>query len=308
MLRINIYKFENLSSKVTILPDVTVNLPRINSLYLNNLTLDEANSLITKRYKQIIKNPIVYIDLIKARPIRINVNGEVQRPGIYSLNTKRMDTVSNTDGGEALTNYNEGWPTVIDAIQKAGGLTTEANLRRIILRRLNKDDGNIDEIVLNFWESLFEGRLIDNYVIFDGDIIYIENSKMHTLEEKTFISSTNLAPSTINVKVIGEVKNPGRTNVRTNSPIMEGILNAGGFTNRSNRKKITLLRLNNNGNIERKTFLNDNSGKKNIFLEDRDVIFVDDNSLSKTSNNLKNLVEPIKPIIDAATFYKIFFD
>ena len=135
LLRINIYKFENLSSKVTILPDGTVNLPRINSLYLNNLTLDEANSLITKRYKQIIKNPIVYIDLIKARPIRINVNGEVQRPGIYSLNTKRMDTVSNTDGGEALTNHNEGWPTVIDAIQKSGGLTTEANLRRIILRR-----------------------------------------------------------------------------------------------------------------------------------------------------------------------------
>ena len=68
------------------------------------------------------------------------------------------------------------------------------------------------------------------------------------------------------------------------------------------------MRLNNNGVIEKKTFLNDNSGKKNIFLKDRDVIFVDDNSLSKTSNNLKNLVAPIKPIIDAATFYKIFFD
>ena len=308
LLRINLYKFENLSSKVTILPDGTVNLPRINSLYLNNLSLDEANSLITERYKQIIKNPIVYIDLIKARPIRINVNGEVQRPGIYSLNTKRMDTVSNSDGGEAIKNYNEGWPTVVDAIQKAGGLTTEANLRKIKLRRLNKEDGNIDEIVINFWESLFEGKLIDNYVIFDGDSIYIENSQILNQEEKTFISSTNLAPSTISVKVIGEVKNPGRTSVRSNSPIMEGVLNAGGFTNRSNRKKITLLRLNNNGNIQKKTFLNDNSGKENIFLKDRDVIFVDDSALSKTSNNLKNIVEPIKPIIDAATLYKIFFD
>ena len=95
-----------------------------------------------------------------------------------------MDTVSNSDGGEAITNYNEGWPTVVDAIQKAGGLTTEANLRKIKLRRLNKEDGNIDEIVINFWESLFEGKLIDNYVIFDGDSIYIENSQILNQEEK----------------------------------------------------------------------------------------------------------------------------
>ena len=69
---------------------------------------------------------------------------------------------------------------------------------------------------------------------------------------------------------------------------MEGVLNAGGFTNRSNRKKITLLRLNNNGNIQKKTFLNDNSDKKNIFLKDRDVIFIDENSLSKFRKKIKN--------------------
>ena len=77
---------------------------------------------------------------------------------------------------------------------------------------------------------------------------------------------------------------------------------------RANRKRITLLRLNNNGKIEKKTILNHDLAKNNEFLKDRDVIFIDDNSLSKTSNNLKKLVEPIRPIIDAATFYKIFFD
>ncbi len=307
-LKINIYKFEYLSSKVKILPDGTINLPRINSLYINDLTLDEAKSLITKKFKDIIKNPIVYIDLIEARPIRININGEVQIPGIYSLNTKRIDKVSNTDGGEGLLNNNQGWPTVVDAIQKAGGFTNEANLRKIKLRRYKKNNGKTDEIIINFWESLFEGKLVQNYEIFDGDSIYIENSKLYSQEEKTFISSSNLAPSTISVKVIGEVKNPGNTNVRSSSPIMEGILNAGGFTNRSNRKKITLLRLNNNGKIEKNTFFNDDAVKKQIFLKDRDVIFVDAGSLAKTSNNLKKLVEPIKPIIDAATFYKIFFD
>ena len=101
-LLISIYKFEEFSSEVEILPDGTVNLPRVNSIYVRDLTLDEANLLITKSYKKIIKNPIVYINLIQSRPIRININGEVQRPGIYSIDTQRFNNISNTDGGEGL--------------------------------------------------------------------------------------------------------------------------------------------------------------------------------------------------------------
>ena len=53
-------------------------------------------------------------------------------------------------------------------------------------------------------ESLFEGKLVENYEIFDGDSIYIENSKLYTQEEKTLISSSNLSPATISVRVIGD--------------------------------------------------------------------------------------------------------
>ena len=308
ILKIKIFKFENFSAQVKVLPDGTINLPRVNSLYVKNLTLDEANKLITKNYQKIIRNPLVYIDLLQTRPIRIKISGEVQRPGIYSLDTREVNEISNTDGGEQLILNNSGWPTIIDAIQKAGGLTNEADLRKIILKRQNKETGNLDEIVINIWDNLLSGSLIRNHEIFDDDTIFVGNSNISTQKEKTFISSTNLSPSTISVRVIGEVINPGSTNVRSNSPIMEGILNAGGFTNRANRKKLTLLRLNNDGKIEKKTILNHDSAKNNVFLKDRDVIFIDDNSLSKTSNNLKKLVEPIRPIIDAATFYKIFFD
>lgn len=307
-LLISIYKFEEFSSEVEILPDGTVNLPRLNSIHIRNLTLDEASLLITKSYKKIIKNPIVYINLIQSRPIRINVNGEVQRPGIYSLDTQRFNNVSNTDGGEGFKTSNKGWPTVLDAILQAGGLKVNANLKEIKLYRPIRGEDKAEEIILNIWDSFLRGGSNQYYEIFDGDSIFVSSSEKSTQKEKTFLSSTNLAPATITVKVIGEVVNPGNTNVRNSSPIMEGILNAGGFTKRSNRKKITLLRLNNNGTIEKKTFINLNSGKKDTFLKDRDVIFVDDNSLSKTSNTLKNLIEPLRPIIDAATFYKIISD
>ena len=307
-LLISIYKFEEFNSEVEILPDGTVNLPRVNSIYVRNLTLDEANLLITKSYKRIIKNPIIYINLIQSRPIRININGEVQRPGIYSLDTNRFNNISNTDGGEGFRTKNKGWPTVLDAILQAGGLKMDANLKEIKLYRPIRGGDKTEEIILNIWDRFLRGGSNEYYEIFDGDSIFVSSSEKSTQKEKAFLSSTNLAPATITVKVIGEVINPGHINVRNSSPIMEGILNAGGFTKRSNRKKIILLRLNNNGTIEKKTFTNFNSGKKDTFLKDRDVIFVDDNSLSKTSNTLKNLIEPIKPIIDAATFYKIISD
>ncbi len=307
-LRISIYKFEEFSSEVEVLPDGAINLPRVNSIYVRNLTLDEASLLITKSYKTIIKNPIVYINLIQSRPIRIKINGEVQRPGIYSLDTQRLNNISNTDGGEGFQTNSKGWPTVLDAILQAGGLKMDANLKEIKLYRPIRGKDKTEEIILNIWDRFLRGGSNEYYEIFDGDSIFVSSSEKSTQKEKAFLSSTNLAPATITVKVIGEVINPGDTNVRSSSPIMEGILNAGGFTKRSNRKKITLLRLNNNGTIEKKTFTNFNSGNKDTFLKDRDIIFVDDNSLSKTSNTLKTLVEPLKPILDAGTFYKIITD
>ena len=246
--------------------------------------------------------------MLQSRPIRINIFGEVQRPGIYSLETNQISQISNTDGGEVLMNNNKGWPTVIDALQQAGGLKTSANLRKIKLRRYNKTSKKIDEININLLNTLLRGEFIKNYEIFDEDSIYVENSEISSQEEKTFISSTNLAPSTITVKVIGEVNNPGDTNVRTSSPIMQAILNAGGFTNKSNKNKVTVLRLNKKGEFVKNTFSIKSLEQNNNYLKDRDVIFVDDSSLSKTSNNLKLLVEPLRPILDAATFYKVFLD
>ena len=307
VIKVAVYKFDSFASTVKIMPDGTINLPRINSINVNNLSIDEANKLITNRYKEIIRNPIVYIDLIKSRPVTININGEVERPGIYTLNTEQNNGLVNLDNSNQLVN-NIGWPTIIEAIQKAGGLTLNADLRRIKLRRYNKEKDSLDEININFWDKLVKGGFIQNYEIFDGDNIYIESSSISKQEEKNFISSTNLAKSFINVTVIGQVKNPGQIKLKANSPVKQAVLNAGGFTRKSNQKKLTLLRLKNNGKIEKNIISDDSLLLNKNFLKENDVVFVDENSLSKTTNNLKDLVEPIRPILDAATLYKILFD
>ena len=308
VISIKLYKFEDFTSTVTILPDGTINLPRINPLYIDKLSLNEANDLITKRYKKIIKTPIVYVDLIKARPLRINVVGEVQRPGFYSMNSKQQNQISNSDGGESLNIKSFGWPSVIEAIQIAGGLTTEADFRKVKLKRFNKANNKIEIINIDFWEPLSNGSLNSNYPIFDGDIVYVSRALTSTMDEKFVISKSNLAPSTITVSVIGEVVNPGKTNIRSNSPIRQSILNAGGYTAGANRSKITLLRLKNNGMIEKKVLkAKDFDSLNNIYLEDRDVVIVDKNKLAKTSKSLKSFVEPLNPVISAATMYELLF-
>ena len=309
VLSIRIYKFDTFNSTITIMPDGYVNLTRIKPLSLNGLTLEKANQLITNEYKTILKNPIIYIDLLRARPIRVNIAGEVQKPGIYTMNTSETNVISNSDGGEAMIVQSKGWPSVFELIQKSGGLKTNADLRKIKLKRFNREKYNFEEIEINLWNYLNANGFNKNYPIFDGDSVFVSKTLELSQKEKLEISKSNFAPTTITVTVIGEVKNPGQTTITSNSPIQNAILNAGGFTYKANKRKITLLRLQEDGTIKKKIFNNKNSqsSKKNFFLKDRDVVFIDNNSLSKTTTNLNAIIEPLAPLVNAASIYKIFF-
>ena len=60
------------------------------------------------------------------RPILVFLIGEIERPGIYSLTNNEE---SNLAGGPQIRN--NGLNTIVDAIQKAGGITQNANLEKV---------------------------------------------------------------------------------------------------------------------------------------------------------------------------------
>lgn len=307
ILSVNIYKLPSLNSKITVLPDGYINLPRIDSIRIEGLNLEEAKNIIENKYKKILKNPLIYVDLLKARPISINIIGQVQRPGIYSISTNENNQISNTDGGESISIKNTGWPTLINGIQKAGGLKPNANIKDIKLRRVNRKTNKVYEKSINLWNLLQDGSLPINYRIFDGDTIFIKKVNNSSNEIK-LISESNLAPSNITVTVIGEVNNPGKQNISSNSPVKLAILSSGGFTKNANTSIVNLLRLNED-KLEKKqiNFIKKEYKSPKNLLRDGDVVFVDKNKLSKTTTNLKTLVEPVTPIINAASLYKILF-
>ena len=105
---------------MAVLPGGTVNLPRIGSQQVWRLTRDQARYLITRTYKKVLGRPVVYLDLVATRPLRVSVTGEVQRRGLYAIGLKEVNQLANTDGGESSTVTSQGWPTLVEAIQKAG--------------------------------------------------------------------------------------------------------------------------------------------------------------------------------------------
>ena len=305
-LAIKVFQMENFSQDVNILPDGTINLPRIGSIYINRLTLNELNQLITKEYKRILKRPIIYINLIQTRPLRIIVSGEVNRPGIYSLDLVNKSKFQNNSGDETYNLTSKGWPTIIEAIQKAGGLTSRADLRKINLKRKDKHSKDIN-IKINLWEPLKNGSSITNHYIFDGDRLLIEKSLKINENELQTISRSNFTPSTILVNVIGEVVKPGIQSLRPNIPLTEALLSAGGITSKANKTGIKHIRLKQDGSIET-TVIKYNSTFKinNKILQDRDIILVPKNKLAKTSETLKNYLEPVRPMLDSISIYKMF--
>ena len=120
-LEIKVFQMDSFNKEISVLPDGTISLPRIGSLFVNELTLDETRRLITNKYKKVLKRPIVYINLVQARPLRITISGEVQRPGIYSLDLMNNGELQNYSGGGA-PKWGSFAPTLPPTSQSAFGI------------------------------------------------------------------------------------------------------------------------------------------------------------------------------------------
>ena len=72
-LAMKVFQVEGFEAVAAVLPDGTLNLPRIGTLRVWGLTLDQARSAITTAYGKILRDPIIYLDLVGTRPLRVSV-------------------------------------------------------------------------------------------------------------------------------------------------------------------------------------------------------------------------------------------
>jgi len=76
------------------------------------------------------------------------------------------------------------------------------------------------------------------------------------------------------VSVIGKVNHPGKVALLDGMRVYDGIVNAGGFLDSSNRKKITITRGGEQHTFNAADFLHGKNVEQNIPLQDGDVIEV----------------------------------
>ena len=305
VLELRLFDVPELSGEITVLNDGSVSIPLAGVVMMNGLTLQQAAAKTRSILERQLLRPELQLRVIKPRPIRVSVVGAVERPGLYSLTTRET---SQTEGNPITTI--SGLPTLVDAIQKAGGITQQANLRSVRLqRRLPGDPIRFKITRLNLLELVLEGDQQQNPFLFDGDSIKLEHAE-ESPSESLELAAANLSPRVIQVNVIGEVNNPGLLQLRANTPLVQAILAAGGLKDwRSNGGNVELVRINRNGSATLKRFRfdisSDASNTTNPPLRSGDTVRVNRSLLAKGSDAVRAVSEPVGGFVTIWSLFRL---
>lgn len=286
---------------VLILPDGTCTLALLGTVQLSGLSLGQASRWLTSLYSRHLVRPQLILSLIRPRPVQVSVLGEVNRPGLYSFAPAPGATSA---AGVPITGLN----TVVSAIQAAGGITLDADIRKVILRRPSSAAAGDRQSVLDLAQLLQTGNQLQNPILFDGDTLIVSRAVQPLPSEVIEIGASNLSPSLINVTVVGEVKAPGNLALPANAPLQEALARAGGPNDwRADKNQIELVRINRDGSATRE-FYSYRPGQSistgfNPPLRDRDTLIVRRSTYGQALDLLNQVVVPLVQLSNSLYFY-----
>lgn len=149
LIEVSVYNVPELSTKARIGNSGDIYLPLVDYVHVNDLTLEEAQTLIEKRLVDggFVRSAHVTIFLDESASQGVTVLGEVTRPGIYPAIGERK---------------------LFDMISAAGGFTVSAG-RKVSIIRLHSQS---EPITVNLPRNLADD-LQDDIQIFPGDTITV---------------------------------------------------------------------------------------------------------------------------------------
>lgn len=237
----------------------TIFYPYVGTVKVAGLTMHEVRRLLTQRIRRTITNPQLDVRVAAFRSQKAYVVGEVTEPGPQAITDIPM--------------------TIIDAINRAGGITREADMLNV---RLNRD-GQVHEIdLLGLYES---GDVQQNILLKDGDILHVPDQN----QQKVF--------------VLGEVATPGSLLMhKGRMTLAEAIGDAGGFDRTSsNPEQVFVIR----GTIEAPQVfhLNTKSPQALILgdqfkLKPRDVVYVETAGITRWNRVIEQLLPTVSMLRD----------
>ena len=306
----SVFKIEGYEAQVQVLSDGTINLPRLGTVEVWGLTLEEARQRITDGYNQFLRRPLVYLDLVEQRPVRVTVTGHVLRPGVFTLPVTGKGSSGSSGDSTGVGADGGGWPTMVDVIQKSGGISATGDLARLeLLRPSPIPGGPTQSYVFDYLTVLKNGGFAPNPLIYDGDSIRVHKATKPFNVDLLTTAASNFAPAAINVQVVGEVFSPGVVQVGSNAPLSRAILASGGVTRRGSVKRVDLIRMDGQGRTTIKQLRYDPnavlSSANNPPLRNGDVVVVDRNTFTKVTDTMTDALLPFDPLVDALSIYRV---
>ncbi|MCL6432616.1 MAG: SLBB domain-containing protein [Leptolyngbyaceae cyanobacterium HOT.MB2.61] len=244
----------------------------------------------------------------RSQGLNIAVVGEVYRPGPHTVTASARTGAAGETGQAGGTGGISTPPTITRAIQVAGGIRPQADIRRIQVRRLTRT-GAEQTISIDLWKLLKEGDVSQDLFLQDRDTIVIPTASEILPADSIQIAAASFSPDSIRVNIVGEVKNPGLVRIPPNTPLNQAVLAAGGFTTRARKSSVDLIRLNSNGTISKRkidvNFDNELNEKTNPPLHNDDIIIVNRSALTTFSDNLNSVLTPINGFLSLFSIFRI---
>lgn len=203
---IDIFGANQKTLRGTISPEGSINVDVLGPLYLNGMTIDEANKFLKKKlasiYAGLNRSDVgtdIRLSLGQIRTIQVNMLGDVSNPGTFTLSSLS---------------------TVFHALYRAGGVKDPGTLRDILVSRNGKNIAHID-----IYDFLMTGTRNNDVRLEEGDVILVN-------------------PYKCMVKLDGKVKRPMYFELKEGETLAKLLEYAGGFAYGAYTKNITVIRQN----------------------------------------------------------------
>jgi polysaccharide biosynthesis/export protein len=151
VLRIDVWKENEISRVAPVRPDGKISLPLLNDIQAAGLTTMQLSAVIAAGLKSYITNPQVTVSVQEINSRRIYITGEVNHAGALPL----------------LPGM-----TVLQALSSTGGFTQFAKLKSIYVLRVGAD-GKKAKILFNYKEVVSGKKQDQDIALQPGDVIVV---------------------------------------------------------------------------------------------------------------------------------------